>query len=187
MHSREPLATMCDRTLPSWEVPFFRCSLRGTPISLLRRLLTLFSCGLVATTSSQLACPAFGSSFPGFPTSAEASISSGSQSLSRSLQKKALSRRAPRGMESITESKDLLHCRLLDLRHLSSSSLCVHFTKQASSKDKLLLVSEAGFQTETQHISQAPLRSISPSLIIGSSPQSPTLSRNLGQKETCPK
>lgn len=152
-----------------------------TPISLPRRLLTLFKCGLVAT-SPQLACPAFGSSFPGFPTCAKASISSGSQSLSRSLQKKALSRREPTGMESIIESKDLLHCRLLDLRRPSSSSLC-----QASTTDKLWLVSEAGFQTETQHISQAPLRSISPSLIIGSSPQSPTLSRNPGQKETCPK
>lgn len=110
-----------------------------------------------------------------------------SQSLSRSLQKKALSRRAPGGMESITESNNLLHCRLSDLRHPSSFFVHVRFTQQASNKDKQLLVSGAGFQTGTQCISQVLLRSASPGPIIGSSPQSSTPSRNPGQKETCPK
>lgn len=105
-----------------------------------------------------------------------------SQSCSGSLQEKALSRRAPEGKESITESKSLLRCRLFDLRHPSSSSPCVHFTQQASTKDKQLLVSGAGFQTETQCILQVPLRSVSPGPIIGSSPQSPALSRNPGQR-----
>lgn len=107
-----------------------------------------------------------------------------SQSLSRSLQKKALSRRAPEGKESITESKSLLHCRLFDLRHPSSSSPCVGFTQQASSKNKGLLVSGAGFQRGTQCILQVPLRSVSPGPITGSSPQSPTFSRNPGQRLT---
>ena len=80
-----------------------------------------------------------------------------SQSLGRRevFVRKPVSREAPWGMESITENKYPLHCRVSDLRHPSSPSLCVSFAQQASNKDQQLLVSGAGFQTGTQ-CSQVP-------------------------------